>query len=115
MVTIANNVFGRGADFKTSFTVKEAGGLDQRTGGQGLPDILEQAANRAGRSGDPGTTGLDFSVEDPFLTNSARPLRPPRHRPLHPSPPGPGNGRRELGRVPGRRQPCPGRHATLSA
>ena len=69
-VTIANNVFGRGADFKTSFTVKEAGGLDQRTGGQGLPDILEQAANRAGRSGDPGTTGLDFSVEDPFFTNS---------------------------------------------
>ncbi len=73
MVTIANNVFGRGADFKTSFTVKEAGGLDQRTGGQGLPDILEQAANRAGRSGDPGTTGLDFSVEDPFLTNSDDP------------------------------------------
>src|SRR5260370_36716457 len=70
MVTIANNVFGRGADFKPSFTVKEAGGLDQRTGGQGLPDILEQAANRAGRSGDPGTTGLDFSVQDPFLTNS---------------------------------------------
>ena len=83
-VTVATNMAGRGTDIKLEPEVVEQGGLHVICAE--LHDssrIDRQLYGRCGRQGDPGTTQLFVSAEDPLLEQAFGRKRAARYRKIH--------------------------------